>query len=1148
MKTNLLSPSAASLSLPLLRGQRHWETRRRKTFFNLRDLALLFALSAALLLPQMAGAQSLNGGVVGNVTDPAGAAVPGASVTLTNITTTLSRETATDAVGGYNFATVQPGTYTIKVTRQGFAVLEHTNINVTADAILRVDVTLKVGAATDSVVVTADAQVLQTESGEVRSELDMKALESLPVPVGRNYQSLLATVPGMTPPTSAHSVGTNPSRALTFFANGGDYLENNSRIDGAAVMNMWLPDIVALVPTLESIETLNVATSNFEADSGFSGGANIGVHTKSGTNSPHGALFESYTGNDLKARPFFLPSNQAKGKLVYHEFGAAIGYKIIKDKLFYFASFEGKRDHEFSNVLQTVPDALTKSGNMSESGTAIYDPATGAANGTGRTPFPNNQIPVARMDPIALKLNAMLPLPNVPGATLTNNFNGNGVYIFDRQQGDGKLNWNPTSKLSAFARFSILDYNETDPSVFGAIGGQDVNTQGGDAGHAIGTTYSLTTSATYVLRPTLILDGYFAWENDNTASEPFQVGQNLGQQLGIPGTNGPYRYQSGWPQFAVSNYSSFGEANSQCCGLPYYRDDHQYQEVVNLNWTKGGHDLRVGTEIQQQHLNNLQITAAMAQGAFSFGTGPTQLSGGPAGNQFNSWATFLLGLDTASTGVFFNNPPSAPANQHWYSGYIRDRWNISRKLTASLGLRWDYYGFPNAQFRGAGGYDIASNQAEICGMGAVPSNCGTSMPKDLFSPRVGLAFRVSSTFVIRGGYGINWLPFSLARAVDGNYPNTISASYTAPNSYSWYGTLEQGVPATPLPTIANGYLAAPNNVGMMVFPKRFQWPYNENWNVTLQKELKWGFTGQLGYVGNHTIREMGSFGSTVNINADQFINTGNAGLPFYQSEGRTAAVNEFWPRGTPTYNAMQSSLNRRFKAGLQLAAAWTWSKTEDPNYPAPAASLYQYLNSRPVAGFDRTHTLTINGSWELPFGHGKQWLGASKVGNAVLGGWTLNSLAAFYSGQPFSITTSSTSLNMVGATQLPLQLKQHVAMYGNIGGAYFDPLAFAPVTTPSFGFVQPEILRGPGEVDVDAGLSRAWRLKERFTMQFRAEAFNFTNTPHFANPGGNVSNLVLNGDGTVKNLAGFAQVTAVATSGRDGIDERQFRFTMRVTF
>jgi hypothetical protein len=240
-------------------------------------------------------------------------------------------------------------------------------------------------------------------------------------------------------------------------------------------------------------------------------------------------------------------------------------------------------------------------------------------------------------------------------------------------------------------------------------------------------------------------------------------------------------------------------------------------------------------------------------------------------------------------------------------------------------------------------------------------------------------------------------------------------------------------------------------------------------------------------------------------------------------------------------------LNRRFAQGLQFGASWTWSKAESPNYPTDAL-LYQYLSSRPVQGTDRTHVLTMNGAWELPFGGGKRWLAGSRTGSAILGGWAVNSLAVFYSGLPFSVTASTTSLNMPGASQRADQIKPNAAVFGNIGGAYFDPLAFAPITAARFGNAGANSLRGPGEVNMDLGLTRAFRIRERYTIQFRAESFNFTNTPHFANPGGNVSNVVKNSDGTIRDLAGFAQVQAVANTGRDGIDERQFRFFVRLSF
>jgi hypothetical protein len=1100
-----------------------------------------------MLPARLAYAQALNGSVVGNVKDASDAVIAGAVITLNNTQSGQARQTVTSPVGSYDFATVQPGVYELKVAKSGFTTYVQSGITVTADGVARIDVIMRIGAVTETVRVDAAAAVLQTDSAEVRHELGSAELNKLPIPVGRNYQSLFTMLPGFTPPTNNHSVGTNPSRALYFAVNGGDHYQNNTRIDGATTMNVWLPDIVAMVPTLESIETVNVATNSFDAETGFTGGGNIGVQTKSGTNSLHGALFEDHTNNNLKARPFFLPSNQQKGKLVYHDFGAAGGGRIVKDKLFYFLSYEGSRDHEYVHLLQTVPTAAIKSGKMSGSGTPIYDPISGNASGAGRTAFPGNIIPTERLDPIALKVSNMLPLPNVPGSGLTNNYDGTGVYTFGRERADSKVNWNPNARLSSFARFSMLRFDEYDPPVFGAAGGIDINPQGGQPGAAKGSTYSLTASATYILKPNLILDGYFAWENDNTAVEPDAVGQNVGQQLGIPGTNGPSRYQSGMPWFIVTGYGAFGTADSQSGGHPYYRDNAQHQEVANLTWTHGAHDIRMGTEIQQQFINNLQ--PANAQGAFTFGTGPTQVSGGPSGNQFNSYAAYLLGLVTsANKTVVYADPPAEPINQHWFSAYVRDRWSISRRLTASLGLRWDYYGFPNARTRGIGVYDIASNQVQICGSGQVAGNCGVSMPKRLFSPRLGLAYRLSDSFVLRAGYGINQIPFSLGRSVLSLYPTTISPTYPAPNSLSWYDTLEEGFPAIALPTLNNGRLPAPNNVNMSVLPRSFPWPYTQSWNFTVQKELRPGFSAQAGYVASRTVRSLTQDGgSTLNLNAGQFIGAGQNGQPFFVTQGRSANVSLYSPRGTISYNALQATLNRRFARGLQFGASWTWSKSESPNYPTDAL-LYQYLASRPVQGTDRTHVLTMNAAWELPFGAGKHWLAASRLGSAILGGWAVNSLAVFYSGLPFSVTASTTSLNMPGASQRADQVKPEVETLGSVGGAYFDPLAFAPITTARFGNAGANSLRGPGEVNMDLGLTRAIRIRERYTIQFRAESFNFTNTPHFANPGGNVSNLVKNSDGSIRDLAGFAQIQAVANTGRDGIDERQFRFFVHISF
>ena len=332
-------------------------------------------VTGMLMLPHVARPQALNGSVVGNIKDPSGAAVPDAAVTLTSSTTNLSRAAVTDAEGGYNFATVPPGVYTVRVTKTGFATIQQTNIDVTADRIARVDLAMTVGGVNQTVQVEAEAAVLQTDTSQVTSEMTSDQMANMPTYIGRNFQNLLVTVPGVTNVISnSHSVGTNPSRAMQYYVNGGgqSYEQNDTRVDGASIKNMWERDILALVPTLEAVETVNVTTSNFEADTGFVGGASTRVQSKSGTNSLHGALFEGYSGNKLETRPFFLPAGQTLGKIVYHEFGAAGGGRIIKDKLFWFGSYEGHRDHEWDSVasgaggsLLTLPDALQRAGNFS---------------------------------------------------------------------------------------------------------------------------------------------------------------------------------------------------------------------------------------------------------------------------------------------------------------------------------------------------------------------------------------------------------------------------------------------------------------------------------------------------------------------------------------------------------------------------------------------------------------------------------------------------------------------------------------------------------------------------------------------------------------------------------------------------------------
>lgn len=1117
---------------------------------DLRSVFLGLTILGALVTPQASQAQVLYGSIVGNVKDASDAVVSGATVTITNAETRQSRVVLTNEMGGYSFPAIPPGAYVLRVNKEGFTTFTETAARATPNTVARLDVMLKVGAVTESVTVTGAATMLQTDRSEVRTEMTRNQLENLPVPLGRNYQNLFITVPGFSPPRNENSVPSNPSRALGFNVNGASYSINSTKIDGAQSINVWLPHEAAYVPTLESVETVNAATGSFDAETGLAGGAAINVHTKSGANDLHGVVFEYHSNQHTKARPFFIPPGWKKPKLIYNEFGGALGGPIKKEKLFYFLSYEATYDRENASRFTTVPTAAIKSGDMSGSSNPIYDPLTGDATGANRTAIPNRILPASRISRITRTLSDMTPLPNVPGGLLQNNYYATGSYIFDRQRLDAKVNWNAGQKLSMFTRLGFLRYNMLNPQVFGEMGGPETSSAGGNPGHGWGDTYTTTIAGTYLLTPALIVDAYYGWTSLRTNVDTPGIEEQKGLKLGIPGTNGPHKYEGGWPRFGVSNYTDLGTPGAY---LPYYRVDPSRNYVVNVNWTKSSHDVRFGIEISRQHMNHIQAeggSIGAGMGGFDFTGGPTTVRGGPSSNQFNSYATFLLGLPT-SVGKNTHTFEKTTTRAWQYSAYLRDRWNLTPNLTVSLGVRWEHFPLPaRASISpGLGLYDFDSNTVRVCGYGVVPAGCGVAIGKLRFIPRIGVAYRASSTFVIRAGYGITNDPWSLSRGFRNAYPEVLLRAYTGLNSFQPFGRPEQGIPPEVYPDLGNGIVAVPTTYSVSSIAPRFKRGYIQSWNFTLQKELRYGFTGQAGYVATRSTDTMGS----LNLNAGQIPGRGVAGQPLYAKFGRTQSSGMFTPMGTNMYDSLQSSLERRFSQGLQLGANYTWSKvigwTQDSGGPPIPALSYFHLNRR-VLGFDRTHNLSITGTWDLPFGAGKRWASQNRAAAAVLGGWRITNLASFMSGTPFSVSASATSLDMPGSSQRADQIKPEVRILGGVGSgqSFFDPLAFTPVREARFGTAGFNLLRGPGVVNWDFGLFRTFSLRERCKAEFRAEAFNLTNTPHFANPGTNVSNMVLNSDGTVRSLAGYTEVTGVANLGRDGVDERRFRFGLRISF
>lgn len=1102
---------------------------------------------------QPAAAQILYGSLTGSVTDPSGAAVVGATVTITQTETNQTRTTTTNEAGIYSFPTIPGGTYELKVSAQGFRTLVRTGIAISTNTASRVDVQLELGAVTESIQVTGEAALLQTDRAEVRRELPTVTLLNTPIPPGRNYQQLFGLLPGFTPPRNAHSVPSNPSRALMFEVNGTVAASNNVRLDGATQYNIWLPHITAYVPALESIEAVNVVTNAFDAEQGLAGGAAINVQIKSGTNELHGSAFWYHDNNNTKARPFFLPYNQDKPKRVYNQNGGTVGGPIKKDKLFYFVSYEGTYDRQFAGGLSTVPTPLMKKGDMSESPRLVYDPDSGDSNGRNRVPFPGNIVPQNRWDPIAIKLVPMLPDPTAPGQ-FTQNYYSQETYKFDRQTLDTKVNWNVTDKITSYLRFSLLDYDMQAATRFGKkLLGSAL--AGGNPGAGFGKTGSITAAMTYTLSPTFVIDTNFGYTMMDTNVEQYGIERNIGQELGIPGTNGKRRIEGGWPGFGISGFTTFGLANSY---MPYFRHDPQFQWIGNGNWTRGRHNIRFGAELGWQHLNHSQPEfyggSWGAPGGFSFGGGPTALNGGPASNQWNGMASFLLGRAT-TIGKIYQWPDEYTTRTSMQSFYFRDQWQVNRRLTLNLGTRWNYFPMPTRADRGLERYFFPgdpnyADKVMVCGVGSMPKDCGVQVSKKLFAPSVGVAYRVNDQTVIRTGYGINIDPWNIARAMRTNHPLLTAQTINAPNSFWWAGLLKDGIPVLTEPDISSGIVDLPLRVVFNTLDSKFVRGYIQSWNFTIQRQLPLKMVASAGYVATR----MTGFLGYEERNYGQ-VGGGAASRVYYPQTGRNVSLAVVNRLGNSAYDSLQMTLERRFSDGFLINTAYTWSKcislagyTNSGSRVAIKIPAYYHLN-RSQCSIHTPHRFTANGIWQLPFGQGKRWA-QSGFAAALLGGWQLNGALMLQTGNPFTVSSSGSSLNApensqradwIGGNEKPRKL-------GGIGRGqpFYDWRQWAPVTEPRFGTAGFNTLLGPGIVNLDMGLFRQFRITERVNLQFRAEAFNFTNTPHFSNPGANISNLVLNSDGSFR--TGVFEVTGVRNTGREGIDERVFRFGLRLGF
>jgi hypothetical protein len=1103
---------------------------------------------ALLLSAHPASAQLVFGSIVGNVTDATGAAVPGATVTVTQLETNETRETKTNDAGGYLLSTIHTGTYTVSVAKAGFKGFKVDPVVVAVSAEVRVDATLEVGAQNQSVEVTSQTTALQTDRVDTHTEFTDVQMTNLPQPT-RTFEGIVVMSPGVAPPSASSGGNNNPSKSYSIEANGTSIKGTTVLIDGINATFPWVQSNASYAPSAEAIEMVNIVTGSSGGDMALTNGASVTVQTKSGTNSLHGEAYEYNISNEFEARSFFLPANQRNPKLIENDTGGTLGGRIVRNKLFYFGSYEGDFIRQgVANSTVTIPTDAIRSGNMSASSTPIYDPATGTYNAAGipigRTPFPGNIIPANRINQASAKLVALLPEPNQPSASASapsNNYFVNQPTSNTLQHIDTKIDWVASNKWKFTGRYGYMPYNITEPLVFGPILGGTSNNE-----FQFGHSTAVAIATTYIASPTFVIDTNWGYTRAYMVLNPPNADQRLGSDyLGIPGTNiGELPHAGGMPQFSVSNYTGYGYDYS-----PLQYDDPIFQYVANATKIKGAHNIRFGFNISQQHMNHFET----APTGFTFNGGATQCgslcASNPSATAYNSYADFLLGLPQTMSNSFEPTPLITLRTWDW-SFYVQDQWNVSKKLSITYGTRWEYYPVPGrvpSQAQGSSGieaYDFQTNQIELCGVSPNNSTCGITVQKDLFAPRIGIAFRPTENLVIRAGYSLNPEQQNIFR--DGLYTYPVRLDFTT-NGLSTYdpaGSLTTGIPVQAAPNIVNGAVSLPvgaNFAQAALLPqnKEFTRGYTQTDNFTIQKSFGHGWIASAGYVGSLTIHQHTRY----NINYGT-LNGGVTSQPFYQSNGVTGSVIEILPYETQHYNSLQSTLSHRFSHGFLWTTNYTRSKQigtccdeDGDSTGGPQIQVPQYTNlNRALEPSDRPNNFNSSVVYELPFGKGKQFLSDGAL-SAVTGGWQLNSIFTHYSGTPFS-ASGGTALNTPGFTQRAEQVLQNVQYYGNEGPGqlYFNTAAFQAVTAAGvIGNAGYDTLRGPGATKLDLGLFRTFRIKERVSIMFRAEALNATNTPAFGTPQGSTTSPT------------FGQITGTANVARL-VDARYLRLGLKIKF
>jgi outer membrane receptor protein involved in Fe transport len=1088
-----------------------------------RTAAVLFSvLGLGLMVHSPVSSQVVTATLTGSITDPSGASVPNATVKVTEQSTSVVRSTTTSIDGVYNVPYLNPGIYRVEVDATGFKKYSQ-NVTLNISTTARLDATLTPGSANETVTVTAEAPALQTDRAEVAKNFSTQAVAELPV-ANRNFQALAGLVAGVSPPVQNFTTAEDPQGTTFFNANGQGNSSNNTIVDGVDNTNPTL-GLSIYLPSPEVVEEVHVSTSNYSAEFGRVGGAVVNATTKSGTNALHGSLWEFNRVAALAARDFFNKDTQTKPGYTRNEFGAAVGGPIIKDKTFFFGAYQGRYLRQSSTSTNTVPaSSAWFTGDFSSvPGLALYDPNTGNPDGTGRQPFANNVIPQNRINSIAQQLLKYFPQPNVGG--FLNNYVLNVPFSYNGNSYDARVDHYFSEQTKIFAKMNTSHYQVVQGAVLGPIAG--------DGTTANDYTITGALNVTHGFDPTLLTELRFGYNRYRTNVQGTDMTTLTNQKLGIANPNPDPISTTGMGRININGMPGIGTP----VVYPLINTDNLFEIVDTWSKLKGKHVFKWGAEIHRNRMDRFQPQGLNLgpRGLFNFNPGTTQLRGGPGlgpyGSVVNSFAAFLIGAPDQTGRTYM---PITPTNrQTQFAAFAQDTYQMTRKLTLDIGLRYEYYSPVTPRYKGgASNYDPYTNTLLIAGYGDVNLATGVDAQSLNFAPRLGFAYRLTDRQVIRAGYGISYWTGRFGftgGTLSTQFPTIYNVQQGNTGDFQVDGSFNT-LPVVQFVDIpSNGHINPAPNQGFFVVPSRNRLPYVQNYNFTYQRELVGGISFDIGYVGN--LGRQLPYNRGLNAAPP---GTGSAGRPFFVLFGHSADVSLRTGGINSNYNALQTNLSKRFSQGLMFTIAYAYSKSMDVGSNQPGFT--DNLDLRRQYGpsdFDRTHMVTASHLYELPFGKGKHFLNQGGMAGRIIGGWQLNGIFRFATGTPFTASADATSCNCPGNNNFADALAP-VTYLGGIGPGqpWFSTSSFAAPGPNRFGSAGRNTIRGPKLRNYDLSIFRTFAITERVRLEYRAEFYNLTNTPNFANPSGNSSSAVF----------------GIISSTLGGYGNRQVQMALRLKF